>query len=547
MSEVIGTSVDITLNRDSQKAIDLVIDITGGVPGVGLPTGLEDYFKSLILSVLSNLDEGVVEQGDYLVAVKSDGSLAKVTMTGITDPVIATGVLNLDTSNIDVVVTVGDFGTLNLVTDLISVEVTVNDGMAVMNLVDDSLEITVTVDDSTGTLNLLDVDMVAVVTVNDAIAPVVPEGRISTHLNQFIDSNGDTVRLKTVNWFGGEGENHLPNGLWGGARRYTDIIDDIASMGFNCIRFPFSGAWVNPSLTPPTTAWDGVLNPEFDGLTAHEILDLIIAHCTTHDIYIVLDHHRAFAGGGADGSPVQSGYTLTDWCNTWAFMATRYKDNLTVIGADVHNEPHNLTWAVWADYVETCADIIHAIAPDWVIFVEGSGAPEGVFAWWGSYLKEVATRPIVLSTPNKLAYAPHEYGVSVGQQAWLESSSNPNVSGWPLNLYPIWRDMWGFIYEDGIAPIWIGEFGGFFGVDGSGNVGAKIDGTQEAEWVNELVKYLNGDLNGDGVLDIPVNNQGMSFSYWCYNPNSGDTGGLVQDDWTTHQTVKLDLIAPLMT
>jgi endoglucanase len=40
---------------------------------------------------------------------------------------------------------------------------------------------------------------------------------------------------------------------------------------------------------------------------------------------------------------------------------------------------------------------------------------------------------------------------------------------------------------------------------------------------------------------------GMSFAYWSFNPNSGDTGGLVADDWTTPQTTKLAALKPILT
>lgn len=516
----------------------------------------EDYLKTLIASVLSNLDVDQLEPGDHLVAVKADGSLARVSLDNIGSHgllnltasersvvvSVGGGVLNLNPSQVDLTVSVSaTAGVLSVAPLQQDLTVTVEDGAGVLSVAPLQQDLTVTVEDGAGQLTLADDSITLLVTVEE------PVSRLSTSGNQLVDEDNNTVRLRTVNWFGGEGSNHLPNGLWGGARRYTDIIDDIAAMGFNCIRLPFSGAWSNPSLTPPTTAWSATLNPEFDGLTALEILDLILAHCATHQLYVVLDHHRAYPGAGADGSPVQSGYTEADWINTWQQMASRYKDNPTVVGADVHNEPHHLDWNSWAGLVERCATAIHAIAPDWLIFAEGIGAPEGESAWWGGYFKDVSSRPINLSTPNKLVYSPHEYGVSVGQQSWLKSSSNPNVAGWPTNLYAVWRALWGFIYEDGIAPIWIGEFGGHFGVDGNGQVGGRPDGSQEAEWVTELVKYLNGDFNGNGQSDIPANAQGMSFSYWSYNPNSGDTGGLVQDDWVTHQQVKLDLIAGLLT
>jgi len=38
----------------------------------------------------------------------------------------------------------------------------------------------------------------------------------------------------------------------------------------------------------------------------------------------------------------------------------------------------------------------------------------------------------------------------------------------------------------------------------------------------------------------------MSFSYWCWNADSGDTGGILQDDWTTVNTNKQSVIQPAL-
>jgi endoglucanase len=472
----------------------------------GVPVRLTvSSIVELVLNSLAAVDEGIYNpDADTLIAVKADGSLARVSVT------LGSGAV---------------LGQLSFGVAPTTIYVDVVSGLGQLSFASDSVSVLVTVSDV--------VDL-----------PIVDPGRLATYGNQFINSDGLAVRLRSVNWFGAEGTNFTPHGTW--ARRYTDILDDIAAMGFNCIRLPFSGDFSNASLAPPGTSFDADLNPEFVGLTSLEIFDLIIDYAGNVGLFVVLDHHRATAGNGADGSPVQLGYTIQSWLDTWAAMAARYADNLTVIGADVHNEPHSLDWATWAGYAEQCGNAIHAVAPEWLIFVEGVGEYGGESYWWGGQLKGVSSRPVSLSQSNKLAYSPHEYGVSVGEQAWLKSSSNTSVANWPNNLYAVWQNAWGFIYEQAIAPIWVGEFGGHFGVDGSGTVGAMPNGTYESEWVAELCKYLNGDLNGDGIRDIASTDQGMSFSYWSYNPNSGDTGGLMQDDWITRQTVKLSLIDPVL-
>jgi len=46
-------------------------------------------------------------------------------------------------------------------------------------------------------------------------------------------------------------------------------------------------------------------------------------------------------------------------------------------------------------------------------------------------------------------------------------------------------------------------------------------------WLSALVDYL-----------ISLDQRGHYF--WCLNPNSGDTGGLLKDDWTSPETAKLE-------
>lgn len=369
--------------------------------------------------------------------------------------------------------------------------------------------------------------------------------RLKTSGNQFVEDrvDGVNVRLKSVNWFGAESANFTPHGTW--IRPWRDIIDQIASFGFNCIRFPFSGDMCAPGIMPTTGALNAEVNADLVGLSALEIFDLYIDYCTTKGIYVVLDHHRRTAGAGADGSPVSGSYTVQNWIDNWLVMANRYKDNPTVVGADVHNEPHDLTWDSWAAYVEQCGNAIHQVAPAWLIFVEGVGAYNSVPYWWGGQLQGVANRPITLGIQNRVVYSPHEYGQSVGNQSWLAYDGQTPPDNWPNNLYSIWTGMWGFIFEQNIAPIWVGEFGGFFGIDNAGQL-TKPHGTYETEWVTELSTYLNGDFNNDGVSNLSAGKLGMSFAYWSYNPNSGDTGGLLQDDWTTVQTGKLAKLSELV-
>jgi hypothetical protein len=50
----------------------------------------------------------------------------------------------------------------------------------------------------------------------------------------------------------------------------------------------------------------------------------------------------------------------------------------------------------------------------------------------------------------------------------------------------------------------------------------------EGAWQRTLVDYLQAN--------------GFDYTYWCWNPNSADTGGLLEDDWTTLDPAKLAIL-----
>lgn len=383
--------------------------------------------------------------------------------------------------------------------------------------------------------------------------PLVALPRITALGSQFIRS-GVPFRLKGVNWFGGETASLVPHGVW--VKNYKAIVKDIADMGFNCIRLPFSTDGFNSLTNAPSAGTLGnggspesYLNPELVGLSVYEVFDKVIDACTRNGIYVLLDHHRN-STGGQDGTPVPSGRTVQQWHDVWSLMATRYADNTTIVGADIHNEPHSLLWADWKELAQNCGNHIHTIAPNWLIFVEGtSGSESNSPFWWGGNLEYAATDPIVLAASNKLVYAPHEYGQSVYLQNWLAHSGNTPVD-WPNNLYAQRTEHWAYLFEQNIAPVFVGEFGGWFGYDMSGNL-TKPNAAEERVWLANLVSHMNGDFDGNGVSNLTGNNKGVSFAYWSLNHNSQDTGGLYKSQpndagWINWQTDKLALLSNLL-
>lgn len=401
-----------------------------------------------------------------------------------------------------------------------------------------------TIADGTGTGTILNDDVSPPVTPTISISdagviegdvlanPATAAGFFSTDGNQIVDSEGNTVKITAVSWFGFESETNSPHGLW--TRNYRDMMDDIVAAGFNTIRLPFNNEMFDAGKLAGSI--DAQANPELVGLTPIEVLDRIVEYAGEIGLRIVLDHHRSDNGIGAlnDGLWYTANYPDERFLADWVMLAERYQGNPTVIGADLHNEPHGpATWGSgdlstdWKLAAERAGNAILAVNPDWLIIVEGIETYEGQSYWWGGNLKGVQDDPVQLDISNRLVYSPHAYPNSIYAQPWFSDPTFPD------NLPEIWRENWGYIYEQDIAPLWIGEFG------------SNLQDPKDIAWMDTFVAYLGGDLDLDGTNDVPAGDQAISWSFWSWNPNSGDTGGILLDDWRTFNQQKLDLLSPI--
>ncbi len=66
---------------------------------------------------------------------------------------------------------------------------------------------------------------------------------LSTRGGEIVDATGAPVILAGVNWFGFETDTHVVHGLW--ARGYDQYLDQIADLGYNTLRLPWSVAGAN--------------------------------------------------------------------------------------------------------------------------------------------------------------------------------------------------------------------------------------------------------------------------------------------------------------
>ena len=184
-----------------------------------------------------------------------------------------------------------------------------------------------------GMLSLLTM-MIAPALLVPSTARAAGAGYWHTSGSRILDSNNQPVRIAGINWFGFETANYAPHGLW--SRGYKDMLDQIKTLGYNTIRLPFSNQLFDAGSTP--NGIDFSKNPDLQGLSGIQIMDKVVAYAGQKGLRIILDRHRPDSAAQS-ALWYTSAYSEQRWINDWKMLATRYNNNPTVIGGDLHNEP----------------------------------------------------------------------------------------------------------------------------------------------------------------------------------------------------------------
>jgi endoglucanase len=337
---------------------------------------------------------------------------------------------------------------------------------------------------------------------------------LHTSGSQILDASNKVVGLSGINWFGFETANNAPHGLW--ARNWEDMLDQIRNEGYNVIRLPFSNAMLKKDAMP--SGIDYQKNPALDGLTPLEVMDKIVRGANERGIKIILDNHRSTHGGGPESNGLwyTSEYSENDWILDWKKLVRRYKYIPAVIAVNLRNEPYNACWGCgdpardWRLAAEKAGNAVLSVNPNLLVIVEGVAVHSGQNTWWGGNLMGAKESPVRLNVPNKLVYSAHEYPESIYPQPWFSDSNYPN------NLPAVWDKYWGYLVKENIAPVLIGEFG------------TRLETEKDKQWLAQFQGYVRQNK--------------ISWTYWSLNPNSGDTGGLLQDDWVTIHPMKQSIL-----
>lgn len=366
----------------------------------------------------------------------------------------------------------------------------------------------------------------------DVPAPTTDDW-LFTDGNKIVDKNGKEVWITGVNWFGYNTGTNTFDGLW--TCDLNTSIAAIADRGFNLLRIPISSEliknWSNGSY--PNANFNQATNSYLVGMNSLEIFDYVVGQCRANGIKIMIDIHSAKTDSMGHMYNVWYNGDISekDYLDSLAWMAARYKNDDTIIAYDLKNEPHGKEYESprakwdnskdqdnWKYAAEKAAKAVLNKNPNVLVMVEGieiypkdikkngdfssKNSGDYYYNWWGGNLRGVKDNPVDLGKyQNKLVYSPHDYGPTVYEQPWFKGGYTYD------SLYKdCWYDNWFYIQKSNTAPLLIGEWGGFMR-------------EPNLTWMTHLRKLIKDNR--------------INHTFWCFNSNSGDTGGLVLDDFTT--------------
>lgn len=301
-------------------------------------------------------------------------------------------------------------------------------------------------------------------------------------------------KIKGINWFGTETACNCPHGLSiHDTEFYMDLLRKYA---FNSIRIPFSYE-IAMNLDKPLMKECTQADPYVQSFTTKQYLHYLFNQSARRNMTILLDLHTDH--NKIQNSPL-SEISLSDFQQAWINVLNEYSHYNNLIGIDIKNEPHgDITWEIWSKFIL-----------DFISFVDDANINFRGLFWiegiednspWGGSFDNLKT--LLGLYPNKrIVFSPHVYGVSVrGYSSLFESSKE-------------WDSWFGFLMNFFDNFVCIGEIGG-------------INGGADYVWHQNILAYLKSRSI-------------QNFYYWCLNPNSKDTGGLLGWDWTTVDKSKID-------
>lgn len=363
-------------------------------------------------------------------------------------------------------------------------------------------------------------------------------GPFTTKDGKILDKDGHVVTLHGVSWFGFNTNKHVLHGLW--SADFNTMLMQIKNLGFNAVRIPIQFDFVLNNAIKPTDIKTDCSGPHSCNMnipqdSAIHTLQWVVEQFTHEGVYVLLDDHYEDT----------TFMNQQNWIKGWKTIATMFKDN-SLVGYDLYNEPdkYGIKWQAesnkpaLADAYFAAIKEIDTIDPNKLIFIEGTGQL-GIESTWGDgFATDSKTLQSRMSNPNdfftklfsekwinQIVISPHVYGPDGTDNTGPDESNKDHA-------FVVWSRLFGYLNNNFLSinntsqngfcihqschvfPVVVGEFGGKFSDSDPYHQKDVAINTNLAAFLNRL-------------------DPASSWFYWDWNPNSGNTGGILQNDWKT--------------
>jgi len=410
--------------------------------------------------------------------------------------------------------------------------------------------------------------LVFALSVTNRVNAIPPPLRISA--GTFLAGN-KVFHFHGLNWFGFNVKGGtMVDGLWvGGSSFATDfstILFKIRLLGFNAIRIPF--IFDNLDLSPANlsrpctinplqmiieqTKYKNVIPPAYIGpfpkqntcnwyLPSSSTMDRflwVVTQIIKNDMYVVLDYQPM----GLEDYAYHPDIFISKWKGLWKKITKLprfHQDISDRILIDFMNEPDSML--MWWDksppryhtnmtllYLRTMDALDDMGTP--LFLIEGTGQNAyGGMCWGNGFITDpTLIRAYSLSDPNpffrallgkpyldRVIVSPHVYGPTISAAKKYDEAY-------------VWNRMtvsFGYLGTKGYCnkgkchkfPILIGEFGSFF------------TDPRDLTFYRAFASWMRYTFHSN-----------INWMFWAYNENSGDTGGIVMNNWQDINWMKIE-------
>jgi hypothetical protein len=383
--------------------------------------------------------------------------------------------------------------------------------------------------------------------------------------NGLFNSNNKKTSIQGINYFGFNNRQTMVDGLWAGgnsaATDFKQIVSTIHLLGFNAVRLPFTfndlklqtqskaihcyqssgDDLIKRTIDPNVPASRVPSYPDIGSIKLErygmcntylpngKVIDRfvwVIEKLIDKGLYVIIDYHPM----NTENIAYDVNSFVTSWKNLWNKITSHPKYYTTMKGRvilDLFNEPDSMQ-IYWnprnskpgaTDLYLKTMDALHNIGNP-LFMVEGTGQTSHNINWGdgfatdpqiirrygiddpSAFFKALVRKPYL----NRVIISPHVYGPTI-------SLSDKASTG--EQLFARLNSSFGYLANPGFCdntkctkfPILIGEFGSFF--------------TDKRD-----IAHLN-----DFAYWIKTTLKEFNWAYWTYNQNSGDTGGIVENNW----------------